>query len=113
MLVAVFDFNYLIRIFQDTHLPHKSVLTITDPDGIRLIRFPESEKYTWVPDLPRMIKRMSDPQEKGPFLETGVNKVWRLYSFKRQRLEGSPVPYLMLRLGIPVEHALASAWNVA
>ncbi|MBI5522347.1 MAG: HAMP domain-containing protein [Desulfarculus sp.] len=112
VLVAVFDFNHLLRIFQDTHLPQNSVLTITDASGMRLTRFPETEKYTWVPDLPRMIERMSGPAEEGTFLETGVDGVRRLYSFKRQKLEGSPFPYLMLRLGIPVEHALAKAWSV-
>jgi signal transduction histidine kinase len=112
VLLAVFDFNYLVRIFEDAHLPAGSVLTITDTAGIRLTRFPETEKYTWVPDLPRMIERMSGPEEEGTFLEVGVDGVRRLDSFKRQRLEGSPFPYLMLRLGIPVEQALAEVAGV-
>jgi signal transduction histidine kinase len=112
VLLAVFDFNYLVKVFEDAHLPQGSVLTITDAEGIRLTRFPETEKYTWVPDLPRMIERMSGPAEEGTFLENGVDGVRRLYSFKRQRLEGSPFPYLMLRLGIPVEQALAEVSRV-
>ncbi len=112
VLLAVFDFNYLVRIFEDAHLPAGSVLTITNSEGIRLTRFPETEKYTWVPDLPRMIERMSGPAEEGTFLETGVDGVRRLYSYKRQKVAGSPFPYLMLRLGIPVDQALAEVGGV-
>ncbi|MFH1034280.1 MAG: sensor histidine kinase [Pseudomonadota bacterium] len=112
VLLAIFDFNYIVGIFQDTHLPEGSVLTITNAEGIRLTRFPEPEKYTWVPDLPRMIERMSGPAEEGTFQETGVDGVRRLYSYKRQRLQDSPSPYLMLRLGIPVDQALAEVSHV-
>ncbi len=108
-LVAVFDMNYLVRIFQDAHLPEYSVLTMTDAAGMRLTRFPETEKYTWVPDLPRMIERMSGSLEEGTFLETGVDGVRRLYGFKRQSLKGLSMPFLSFRLGIPVEHALAES----
>ena len=112
VLVAIFDMNYLVRIFQNAHLPKNSVLTMTDSAGVRLTRFPETEKYTWVPDLPRMIQRMSGASEEGAFQETGVDGVRRLYGFKRQGLKGSSLLYLSFRLGIPVEHALAKPRTV-
>lgn len=107
VLLAVFDMYYLVRIFQNAHLPDNSVLTMTNSDGMRLTRFPETERYTWVPDLPRMVQRMFGAAEEGVFLETGVDNVQRLYGFKRQELEGGPSVNLCFRLGIPVEHALA------
>lgn len=109
VLVAAFDLHYLLRIFSDMRLPDNSVFTLTDAYGIRLTRLPETEKYTWVPDLPRMIKWMTGPADEGTFLEVGVDGVMRLYSFKRLRFQGAPFPYLMIRLGIPVEQALAEA----
>lgn len=112
VLMAAFDFNYMGRIFHDAHLPDGSVLTITDASGVRLTRYPETEKYTWVPDLPRMVERMSGALAEGTFQETGVDGVRRLYGFKRQSIQGSLSPPLMLRLGIPVEHALAEARQV-
>ena len=56
-----------------------------------------------------MIARMSGAAEEGAFLETGVDGTRRLYAFKRLHFEGAAFPYLMIRLGIPVEQALAGA----
>lgn len=112
MLVADFDLNYFGRLFADTRLPEQSVFTLTDAKGMRLTRFPETEKYTWVPDLPQMVERMSGQDEEGTFLEVGVDGTRRLYGFKRLHFQGASFPYLMIRLGIPVEQALSEARDV-
>lgn len=109
MLIADFDLNYFGRLFADTHLPEQSIFTLTDAKGMRLTRFPETEKYTWVPDLPQMVERMSGEEEEGTFLKVGVDGVRRLYSFKRLHFQGASFPYLMIRLGIPVDQALSEA----
>ncbi len=109
VLVAMFDLHYFGQLFYSIDLPDKSVFTLTDANGIRLTRFPETDKYTWVPDLPRMIELMTRQGEEGTFLEKGVDGISRLYGFKRIHFEGAPFPYLMLRLGIPVEQALGEA----
>lgn len=109
ILVAAFDLSYFSSIFFDTHLPDRSIFTLTDAKGMRLTRFPEPERYTWVADLPQMVARMSGSDEEGTFLETGVDGVRRLYSFKRLHFQGASFPYLMIRLGIPVDHALGEA----
>ncbi len=109
VLVAAFDLHHFGSLFESAGLPAGSVFTLTDAKGMRLTRFPETEKYTWVPDLPRMIGRMTGPAEEGAFRETGVDGVLRLYAFKRLRFEGAPFPYLMIRLGIPVGEALGQA----
>ena len=112
ILVAAFDLSYFGGLFFETRLPARSVFTLTDANGIRLTRFPETEKYTWVADLPQMVARMSGRDEEGTFLETGVDGVRRLYSFKRLHFQGASFPYLMIRLGIPVDQALAEARDV-
>lgn len=109
VLVASFDLSYFGRIFAEAHLPEGSIFTLTDADGMRLTRFPETEKYTWVPDLPRMIKRMSGDRPEGTFLEKGVDGVRRLYSFKRVQFGEDPARALMIRLGQPEDLALAEA----
>ncbi len=109
VLVAAFDLNYFGQLFSATRLPDNSIFTLTDAKGIRLTRFPETDRYTWVPDLPRMIERMSQQNEEGTFQETGVDGARRLYAFKRVHFEGAPFPYLMMRLGIPVGQALREA----
>lgn len=112
MLVAAFDLNYFGNLFVDTRLPEHSLFTLTDAYGIRLTRFPETRKYTWVEDLPVMVARMSGGEEEGTFKETGVDGVTRLYGFKRLYFQGATFPYLMIRLGIPVDQALAEARHV-
>jgi signal transduction histidine kinase len=112
VLVAAFDLNHFGSLFAEAGLPAGSVFTLTDAGGMRLTRFPETEKYTWVRDLPRMIERMSGPSDEGTFREVGVDGVLRLYAFKRLHFEGAPFPYLMIRLGIPVGDALATARGV-
>jgi signal transduction histidine kinase len=112
VLVAEFDLRSFGGIFSDLHLPEHSVFTVTDANGMRLTRFPETEKYTWVADLPQMVTRMSGEQTEGTFLEIGVDGISRLYGFKRQQLQGSSAPFLMIRLGIPVDQALSEARSV-
>jgi len=109
VLVASFDLSYFGRIFEDSHLPAGSVFTLTDAEGIRLTRFPETEKYTWVPDLPHMIEKMSGGADEGTFLDKGVDGVRRLYGFKRLSFEGEHLQRLMIRLGQPEDLALAEA----
>lgn len=111
VLVASFDLTYFQQIFEDAHLPDGSVFTVTDPNGIRLIRFPGREKYTWVLDLPVMLKHMSGPNEEGVFLETGIDGVRRLYSYKRLQFENTPLHQLMVRLGLPEDLALAESYR--
>ena len=62
VLVAEFDLRSFGGIFSYLHLPEHSVFTVTDANGMRLTRFPETEKYTWVADLPQMVTRMSGEQ---------------------------------------------------
>ncbi|MDO9082953.1 MAG: cache domain-containing protein, partial [Humidesulfovibrio sp.] len=53
VLVAAFDLNHFGSLVAQAGLPEGSVFTLTDAGGMRLTRFPETEKYTWVKDLPR------------------------------------------------------------
>ncbi len=112
VLVATFDLNSFSRIFANAHLPEGSVFTLTDTNGTRLTRFPDNRGYTLVADLPEMVARMSGGAEEGTFQARGQDGVFRLYGYKRLVLAGAPFPYLMLRLGMPVEDALAEARRV-
>jgi signal transduction histidine kinase len=107
VLVAFFDLNYFGRIFDAAHLPQGSVFTLTDAEGMRLTRFPESEKYTWVPDLAYMLEKMSSGADEGTFLDKGVDGVRRLYGFKRIQFADAQAQQLMIRLGQPEDLALA------
>jgi signal transduction histidine kinase len=109
VLVASFDLSYFGQVFAEANMPEGSVFTLTDAEGMRLTRFPETEKYTWVEDLPRMVSVMSGEKQEGTFLETGVDGQRRLYSFKRLDLPDTPLQGLMIRMGQPEDLALSSA----
>ncbi|HSL41621.1 MAG TPA: ATP-binding protein [Desulforhopalus sp.] len=109
VLLAAFDLKAFAHIFQDAHLPEGSIFTLTNAEGIRLIRFPHSTQYTWVADQPQMIARMSGPLAEGTFQERGVDGIDRLYGFKRLTFSSAPFPHLMIRLGMPLDQALAEA----
>jgi signal transduction histidine kinase len=113
VLMAAFDLNAFGNIFLDAHLPEGSNFTLTNAEGIRLTRFPESEKYTWVPDLPEMHELMSAREAEGTFQAKGVDGIVRLYGFKRLTFPAASFPHLMIRLGMPLDQALAEArWVV-
>ena len=117
VLVASFDLSFFGKIFADARMPEGSVFTLTDAKGMRLTRFPETEKYTWVADLPRMVATMSNGSGEGTFLEKGVDGVRRLYSFRRLDFPGTSLQGLMIRLGQPEGLALSAArtallWSV-
>ncbi len=113
VLMAAFDLNAFGRIFADAHLPDGSNFTLTNAEGIRLTRFPESKKYTWVPDLPEMVELMSAPEAEGTFQAMGADGIVRLYGFKRLTFPAASFSHLMIRLGMPLDQALAEArWVV-
>ena len=113
VLLAAFDLSAFANIFWDAHLPEGSNFTLTNAEGIRLTRFPESEKYTWVPDLPEMVELMSAREAEGTFQAKGADGIVRLYGFKRLSFPAASFPHLMIRLGMPLDQALAEArWVV-
>ncbi len=111
VVITGIDLDHYGQMFAKTKLPEGSVLAIFDHKNVRLYRSDESKQYTWEIDSPEMIERMSAKPDEGLFTSAGVDRVKRLYAYKRFYLEGSTSPYLFMRVGIPEERALAHARN--
>ncbi len=109
VLIASLDLSYFGQAFAESNLPPGSVLSLTDHKGTRLFRHPGQNLYAGQQDLPEMVERMSLHQQEGTFLTQGVDKVHRLYGYKRLHLREIPSTYLLIRVGIPVEDALRGA----
>jgi PAS domain S-box-containing protein len=108
VIVAAFDLAYYGHLFSQTRLPEGSALAITDSRGIRLFRYPDSQKYLGVPDLDEMVRHMSGISEEGTFLAPGVDGIVRLYAFRRLNLDRKG-PALFIRVGIPARTVVAAA----
>jgi PAS domain S-box-containing protein len=111
VLVAAFDLAAYGRIFSNVGLPESSVMALTDYRGVRLYRYPKSEDFTGQEDLPGMIDLLRGPEDEGTFQARGVDGVNRLYAFKRLYTQGSQA-YLLLRIGIPLDKAMAETREV-
>ncbi len=103
--VASYDLSCLGRIFFQANLPQGSVLALTDPNGMRVYRFPEPAKYSGQHDIPEMISKMSGKTTEGTFLGSGIDGVHRLYGYQRVYLHENLPPFF-IRVGIPSSKAI-------
>jgi PAS domain S-box-containing protein len=111
ILIASFNLEAYGQFFSRAQLPEGSVLSLTDPTGIRLYRYPLAEKYSGNRDLPSMMEKMSGPSPEGTFIDIGVDGVQRLYAFKRVSV-GEGAPTYFLRVGIRSDIVVAKAERV-
>ncbi|MBF0482472.1 MAG: PAS domain S-box protein [Desulfovibrionaceae bacterium] len=111
VLVAALDLAAYGRIFSGIDLPESSVMALTDSRGVRLYRYPKSEDFAGKEDLPGMVELLRGPEDEGTFQGRGADGVNRLYAFKRLSARGSRAD-LLLRIGIPLDKAMAEAGQV-
>jgi two-component sensor histidine kinase len=93
-------------------LPQGSSIALSDHKHVGLLRYPDTQKYAGLPDLPYMVTHMSAEPQEGIFTDIGVDGIRRLYAYKRFYLKGSASPYLFMRVGIPEKIALSHAGKV-
>ncbi len=112
VVVAAFDVSRFNKHFEIAKLPEGSALALTDSAGVRLYRYPESEKYAGTKDLPEMIEKMTAGDREGSFFAPGIDGKRRLYGFVRMQLGGEKKPYMFIRVGIPERTVLSAANRV-
>lgn len=100
VLVASYNLGNLGQIFSRANLPPGSVLAMTDPDGMRVYRYPEPGRYGGKPDYARIYRKMAGTAAEGCFLSEGVDGVFRLYCFRKLLLRQNSSP-LFMRVGVP------------
>ncbi len=105
VLVAAIDMTYVAPLFRQVNLPDGSMFALTDYKGVRIYRYPDSEKYEGRHDLDYIMKTMSEGPAEGSFIVKGADGVLRLYAYLRFYLPGKTEP-LYIRVGIPESKAL-------
>ncbi len=108
-VVAVsLDLEKYRRTFESVkQFPEGATLNLLDRNFVRLLRYPDHEKYVGKVDLPGIVKKISEGPEEGVFSDIGVDGVKRLIAYKKILLQNQSSPYLYMRVGVPEAQALA------
>ncbi len=82
VLFVEFGFDSLSRLFTETKLPSGSVVTLRDPNGTILARYPDGDKWAGktLPDAP-VQKAILAQNGRGQAEATGVDGILRYYVF--------------------------------
>lgn len=106
--IIALDIEHYSKTFATAGMPAGSALALTSSQGTRIYRYPHSQQYYGVADLPTMLQRMGGHAERGSFVAEGIDGVTRLYGFRRINLVHSSTP-LYIRVGIPNDLVTAEA----
>ncbi|MDP2846614.1 MAG: EAL domain-containing protein [Humidesulfovibrio sp.] len=106
---ASFDLGSQAQRFDSASLPEGSAMALSDAKGLRLYRYPDTERWVGQEELRPMWLRLLSLGEEGMTLAEGADGVRRLYAVKRLRAHKGDESFLLLRVGIPEAKALAEA----
>ncbi len=104
---AGFDIAALTDAFDSAGLPEGSAMALSDSSGTRLHRFPEPEKWIGMPEVEAVWSQFLPLGEEGTTIGAGADGVRRLYAVKRLKPRPQDETYLLARVGIPEDKALA------
>jgi PAS domain S-box-containing protein len=110
ILQVGFDLERFADFMKEANLPEGCAMGISDFNGVRLYRFPESDATPPGIHLPdEAFKHMQGDADQGIFEKVGEDNIDRFYAFKRLRLRENLPPYLYIAVGIPKEVMLQKA----
>lgn len=112
IIAVTLDLARYSKVFSLSQLPKDSQLILTDQQGMIIYHHPGYKEYIGKPDFPGIVKQMENQKDSGTFIASDADKIKRLYAYKKLRLQGSKLPYLNIRVGIPEETALAGARQI-
>ncbi len=110
VLFASYNLNRFETIISHQNLPPGAVLNLTDHNGRVIYRHPRDPVVKpGLQDQPHLRAQVDGTREEGVFRAVGLDKVERLFGFRRLRLHPGDAPYLYARVTIPVPIAFADA----
>jgi len=112
VLCAGYDLYGLAEAFRSSGLPKGSAMALSDARGVRLFRFPDPSVWAGRREPAELWEHLGGLGEEGVTEATGADGVRRLYAVKRLRHGRDDPAYLLARVGIPVEQALAETRHV-
>ena len=115
MLIATLNLNVYKQWLSDEFYVDGYVMGLTDHKGIRLYRYPDTESEITgvgvvVSDV--SLKNLFSPYEEGIYEGRGSDGTYRLYAYKKLRLDASSPPYGYVFVGADRDAILAEANDV-
>jgi diguanylate cyclase (GGDEF)-like protein/PAS domain S-box-containing protein len=110
-VIAVgFSLEKYTQLLERSKLPKNASFVLLDHKGVFLFRAIEPEKFIGKQSDPALFKQIQEEPDENTSVGIGVSLGdKRILSVKKLRLAGETSPYMYVRVGIPVESALAHA----
>ena len=111
VVIAVgFSLEKYTRFLERSKLPDDASFALLDHKGVFLFRAVEPEKFIGKRSDPELFKKVQEAPDESTLVGTAMSTGdERIISTRKLRLQGEQTPYMYVRVGIPVESALASA----
>jgi len=107
VLCVAYDLVSLAEAFRSAGLPTGSAMALSDSRGVRLFRYPDPGAWAGKQEPRELWEQLGGLGEEGVTVGRGADGVRRLYAMKRLRRHADDPSYLLARVGIPEERALA------
>ena len=104
MYYSALDLEWMNRLAERLELPEGAAMTVTDKNGLTLVRYPHPELWVGKPYPDSPMSRLVEDREEGVMEAGGVDGVIRLYAFSHVGDGG-----ITVRIGIPTATAYAAA----
>ena len=108
--IALEDYRILLK---RTHLPKRADMALVDFRGRILLSSEAPQASSGQPIDPAIFKEMRDGPDAATLtdfsIDGGSQKLHRYVSYEKLRIEGEQLPYMYVRVGIPVESVLNQA----
>ena len=96
-------------LFDKSHLPRGSILSLLDRDGRRLFFYPPNDSNPLGEKISPDIWATYIAKDEGIEKHTGADGIRRIYAFHQLRLEPEASPYMVISVGVPESEVFAAA----
>ena len=108
--IALEDYRNLL---QRTKMSDRADIALVDYKGLTLLSSNAPHERIGKPIDPVIFKKMQDGPDSASTIDYSVDggnqRQYRYVSYQKLRIEGEPLPYMYVRVGIPVESVLLQA----
>jgi len=113
-ITGVISVGFLLEkyrhLLEQSRLPRNTSFVLLDHKGVFLYRALDPAKFLGKPSDPALFRELQDLPDESTVVATAMSTLdERIISTRKLRLEGEASPYMYIRVGIPVESALADS----
>ncbi|MBF0560038.1 MAG: PAS domain S-box protein, partial [Nitrospirae bacterium] len=106
---VAFNLDYYGRTMEKLEVPHRMNFLLVDHRGTVLFRSINAAQIAGNQDRPELFMHMQSKTDGDTFIDRGNDGVKRFMTFRKLSLKGEALPYMYIRVGIPVDMVLSEA----